>query len=181
MSTNDPLAADRQKKSVAGKATYIAVDCLLEGDFRFSGPVTIAGNIRGNVICDDQILIERGAIIDGNVRATIAIIHGRISGDLVAERSVEIWTKSSVSGRIFSRSIRVDEGAELTAQLSISADLPLPDTQPVQNPAQPPMAQHGAQAGSTQAPVTPPSGHPDQGAPLPGAGYRRKFAHGNDH
>lgn len=183
MSTNDPLAADRQQKSRAGKASFIAPDCVLEGELRFTGPVTLAGTIKGNLVSDDQVLIERGAELDGSVRGANVIVHGKVKGDVVADRLVEIWSNADVSGRIYSRSVRVDEGAQLTAELSISAKQPLP-AQAATAPAQPKQVPQSsatqARPAAPQAPLSPPTRESGTGGTVPGASYRRKFAPGND-
>lgn len=96
----------------------------LDGDLNFASQLVVAGQVKGRVRCEGTLFIERGARVEGQVEAPDIIVHGELSGTVLAAGALEICTGAIVGGDVSARSVRVDQGAMLTANLTISADLP---------------------------------------------------------
>lgn len=156
--------ADTPKTVRSGDGSFIAAGCMLDGDFTFSGPLTIAGEIKGTVRCEGLIIIEEKGRLEGTVEAAVVIVHGSMAGNIRARESLEIWSGAQVGGKVAARSVRVDEGSVLTADMVICADLP---------PAVPGLAVSPAQTQSSGPPV-PGTNRP--ASPLPGSGLARRLA-----
>lgn len=135
----------------------------LEGDLTFASQLVVAGHIKGNISCESLLIIERGGRVEGRIQAPEIVVHGELEGTVLATRSLEIWTGAVVGGDVSARSVRVDQGAMLTANLAISSDLP--DTLPPPAPA-PVSASEPAQA---PAAATSPVTQTQQAAPKPAA------------
>ena len=116
--------AENSRQMRSGDGSFIAAECHLEGDFKFSGPLTVAGSLKGRIKSDGMVIIETQGMIEGIIDAAIVIVHGKLNGSVLATDSMEIWTGSNVRGSVHARSIRVDEGSLLTADLTISEVLP---------------------------------------------------------
>ena len=114
----------------------------LEGDLNFVSQLVVAGHIKGNISCESLLIIERGGRVEGRVQAPDIIVHGELEGTVLANSSLEIWTGAVVGGDVSARSVRVDQGAMLTANLTISSDLPdsLAPPTPAPTPAEAPAA-----------------------------------------
>ena len=149
-----------------GQGSFIGAGCALEGAFTFEGPVTIAGHLKGPVKSDALVLIEATGHVEGSLEAAVIIVHGKLTGNVTAHEGLEIWTNAQVTGKIFARSIRVDAGSLLTADLNVSNEGPVPAHEAV-TPASP-----------SPDPVTPPPAiDPNRPAsPLPGSGLARKLS-----
>ena len=96
----------------------------LDGDLNFASQLVVAGQVKGHIRCEGTLFIERGARVEGRIEAPDIIVHGELAGTVRATGALEICTGAVVGGDVSARSVRVDQGAMLTANLSISADLP---------------------------------------------------------
>lgn len=105
-------------------ANLILKGTRLEGELHFASQLVVAGHIKGNIRCESTLIIERGGRVEGRIEAPGIIVHGEMEGTVLASSFLEICTGAMVAGDVASRSVRVDEGSMLTANLMISADLP---------------------------------------------------------
>ena len=71
-----------------------------------------------------MLIIERDGRVEGRIEAPVIIVHGELEGTVLAAQTIEIWSGAKVAGDVAARSVRVDEGSMLTANLLIAADLP---------------------------------------------------------
>ena len=156
----------------SGQGSYIAADCALEGTFTFSGPLTIAGHMKGPVKSDAMVLIEATGELEGSLEAPVIIVHGKLSGTITAHESVEIWTDAKVTGKVTTRSIRVDAGSLLTADLVVATEgnLPAHESAEVPDPTQAADSLTGEQERDPSQPAR----------PLPGSNLARKLAAMNE-
>ena len=113
-------------KGRSGQGSFIGTECALEGSFNFSGPLTVAGHMKGPVKSDGLVLIEATGHIEGSLEAAIIVVHGKLTGNVTAHESLEIWNEAVVTGKVFTRSIRVDAGSLMTADLNVATDGPIP-------------------------------------------------------
>ena len=159
-STMDTAA--RQKN---GEGSLIATGCSINGTFTFSGPVTISGTVTGDITCDDMLVIEQSGAVDGHVSAAVVIIKGKFSGDVLASESMEMWDGSEVDGKVYARTVKVDAGSKLTAEMAIASERPKWAEKPGKAP-EPPVVETPAAISSDTA--------------VPGTGLARKLAAMND-
>lgn len=99
---------------------------------------TIEGRLRGNLTCAEtakidfvgkipgrlaaqHVLIERRSDVQffRRVRAKSIAIHGRMTGDVVAETVVVIHRNASLDGNVTAKSISVEKGGMFSGQLVI--------------------------------------------------------------
>jgi cytoskeletal protein CcmA (bactofilin family) len=123
----------RSKENGTGQArtmpprdgSTLMAGCTLEGKFQFKGVVIIAANIRGELDCDGTIFVEPAAKIEGTLTAPEIIVQGKVTGNLVSSRSIEVWRGAVIEGDIYTPSLRVDEGARLDASLTVALERPV--------------------------------------------------------
>lgn len=57
--------------------SYVASDLRIEGKVEGDGSLRVAGQVKGQVAISGEIVIEAGAVVDGDVRAaTLIVLHG---------------------------------------------------------------------------------------------------------
>ena len=161
--------AENSRQMRSGEGSFIAAGCHLQGDFTFSGPLTVAGSLKGRIKSDGMVIVETQGMIDGILDAAIIIVHGKLNGSALATDSMEIWAGSDVRGNVHTRSIRVDEGSLLTADLTISEVLPEQCLDLSQE----------ASSTEEQTPV-PPAVPQRSSSPLPGSNLARRLAAMNE-
>jgi len=111
------------KPSRDGQAvdTLIGPQVTIRGDLEFSGGLYVEGRIVGRVTATEGeravlVLGENGSI-EGEVRAPIVMIDGRLDGDVHATDRVELAAKARVTGNVHYRTVEMHAGAQLTGRL----------------------------------------------------------------
>lgn len=111
------------KPSRDGQAvdTLIGPQVIIRGDLEFSGGLYVEGRIVGRVTATEGeravlVLGEQGSI-EGEVRAPIVMIDGRLDGDVHATDRVELAAKARVTGNVHYRTVEMHAGAQLTGRL----------------------------------------------------------------
>jgi cytoskeletal protein CcmA (bactofilin family) len=105
--------------------TLIGPQVTLHGDLRFSGGLYVEGRIVGKVLAEDGAeavltLAEQGSI-EGEVRAPVVVINGRLDGDVHAAERIELAAHARVQGNVHYKVVEMSAGAVLTGRL-IHAD-----------------------------------------------------------
>jgi len=115
MFKSKPTQADGQVDTLIGSQV------VLHGDLHFSGGLYVEGRIVGKVIAEDGqratiTLAEQGSI-EGEVRAPVVIINGRLDGDVYASERVELAAKARVQGNVHYQVVEMLAGSVLTGRL----------------------------------------------------------------
>lgn len=108
--------------------TLIGPQMTIRGDLQFSGGLYVEGRIVGTVVAEASkpamlTLAENGSI-EGEIRAPVVVINGRLDGDVHAEERVELASKARVLGNVHYKVVEMAAGAMLTGRL-IHADAAL--------------------------------------------------------
>lgn len=101
--------------------TLIGQQVVIRGDMGFSGGLYVDGHIVGKVVADDGAqatltLSDQGSI-EGEVRAPVVVINGRVEGDVYASERVELAPNARVNGNIYYQVVEMRAGAQLTGRL----------------------------------------------------------------
>lgn len=105
--------------------TLIGPQVVLRGDLHFSGGLYVEGRIVGKVIAQDgqraTLTLAESGSIEGEVRAPVVVLNGRLDGDVYASERVELAAKARVQGNVHYQVVEMLAGAVLTGRL-IHAD-----------------------------------------------------------
>ena len=126
----------------SSRGSQMVVDALIgpqvviRGDVVFSGGLYVEGRIEGKVLAEDGAkamltLAEQGHI-EGEVRATVVVLSGRLDGDVHASERVELTPSARVNGNVHYQVVEMNAGAQLNGRLLHSAAmaaLPAPQTE----------------------------------------------------
>jgi cytoskeletal protein CcmA (bactofilin family) len=84
----------------------------LVGDIRFRDMVRVNGHIAGTVFSQKgTLIVDTAANVEGDIDVAVAVISGRVKGDIVARERVELGPSSKICGTIWTRSIVIRDGA----------------------------------------------------------------------
>lgn len=117
-----PAAADFNPSQVAppravaqgeAKESLIASDLTIEGKIEGAGHVRIAGKFKGDVNVQGDLTIERGAKLNGGVRAKTVIVAGELEGNVESASRVELQDSGALSGDIKTGSLTVAAGSRI--------------------------------------------------------------------
>lgn len=118
------MAAFSQAKHDAGPdmgdergISIVAVGSRLIGEIQSNGVVKVEGRVAGTVRAEQQVLVARGGVVEGDIVAEEAIIGGEVEGSIVAGARVEIHGTAVVHGDITTERLIVQEGGEVNGHV----------------------------------------------------------------
>ncbi len=100
----------------------IGSQVVIRGDVEFSGGLYVEGRIHGKVLAVQGdapatlTLAEHGHI-EGEVRAQVVVISGRMDGDVHATERVELSPTARVNGNIHYQVVEMSAGSQLNGRL----------------------------------------------------------------
>ncbi len=104
----------------AGGHCLISGHLHIRGDVSFCGSLRIDGRVDGKVSqaegSQGQLVISRGAVINGPVVAQDVIVDGTVSGDLMVDGRLECRSHAVLKGEVRYGSIHIADGAKIEAR-----------------------------------------------------------------
>lgn len=92
----------------------------IRGDVYFSGQLRIDGRVDGKVSVFEggkgQLIVSRGAVINGPVFATSVLADGTVNGPMDVTEKLECRANAIIRGRVVYGSIHIADGAKIEAQ-----------------------------------------------------------------
>ncbi|MEQ4573830.1 MULTISPECIES: bactofilin family protein [Gammaproteobacteria] len=122
--------------------TLIGAQVVIRGDLTFSGGLYIEGRVVGKVIADEgsqaAVTLAETGIVEGEIRAPVVVINGKMTGDVHASEKVELAANARVQGNVHYQVVEMSAGAQLTGRLihaGAIAALPSPVPEEALEPA----------------------------------------------
>ena len=78
----------QSKKTNNSISSILGPELKIDGDIKSKGDLLIYGEVAGNVISDGTINSAKGSVVQGNINAKNASIHGTVKGDLTIQHKV---------------------------------------------------------------------------------------------
>lgn len=101
--------------------TLIGPQVVFRGDIEFSGGLFIEGRVIGRITAIEGtqavLMVSEQGSIEGEVRAPVVMIDGRLQGDVHAFERIELAAKARVEGNVHYRVVEMHAGAQLTGRL----------------------------------------------------------------
>jgi cytoskeletal protein CcmA (bactofilin family) len=89
---------------------FIDQGVTLEGTLTVTGTFRIDGNVKGNIISEQTVVLGEGAKVEGQIEGNRVVIAGRFDGVIFAKGRVEIQVKGVVTGEVHSPCMVIDPG-----------------------------------------------------------------------
>lgn len=89
---------------------FIDQGVMLEGTLTVKGTFRIDGNVKGNIISEQTVILGEGAKVEGQIEGNRVVIAGRFDGVIFAKGRVEIQVKGVVTGEVHSPCMVIDPG-----------------------------------------------------------------------
>src|SRR6202049_2920634 len=91
--------ASASKNGIAEEWTgFIDQGVTLEGTLQLTGTFRINGNVKGNIISEQTVILGEDAKVEGQIEGNRVVIAGRFDGVIFAKGRVEIQAKGVVTG-----------------------------------------------------------------------------------
>ena len=96
--------------------TILAEDIDFSGVLTFQKPLMIKGRFEGEIKASSDLYIGEKAIIQARIEADKISAKGRIEGDVVAHKRVELFSTARVDGNLSTPDLVVESGCEYNGQ-----------------------------------------------------------------
>ncbi len=103
------------------------IDCLIgtgtrvEGNVIFSGGLRVDGNVRGNIIAEEDkpgtLVVSEQAQVEGEIRVPHVVINGMVNGPVNSTEYVELQAKANVTGDVYYNTLEMQLGAVVQGRL----------------------------------------------------------------
>lgn len=101
--------------------TLISRATKVVGDLYFSGELQLEGKVTGNIIAesekDAKLVIADTGLVEGEVRAPIIIVNGKVLGNIYSSKHLELAAKGNVVGTVHYHSIEMVKGAQVNGSM----------------------------------------------------------------
>ena len=116
----------RTEEPTGGSRLIVGPDIKLKGvEITDCDTLVVEGRVEASM--DSRVIqIAENGVFAGTVSIDIAEIRGRFEGELTARKQLVIFATGRVSGRIRFGKIRIEEGGEITGDVSTLARTPAP-------------------------------------------------------
>lgn len=123
--------------------TLVAEEAYFHGTLSVKGSLRVEGTFEGDITDAVDVEVgEKGRII-GDVAAETLTVAGEVVGNVVASRSVELFTSARLSGDVRTPKLKIDEGAFFDGACAMGEDSDKPRRRRGKNDAD---AEHSADA-----------------------------------
>jgi cytoskeletal protein CcmA (bactofilin family) len=124
----EKVALDMQSIS-----TLISEGCIFDGNLKAPAFARIDGQITGDVMVDEGLIVgEKGSIL-GNVVTKEMVLYGTITGN-VQTNSLEIRATGKLTGDIRTQTLAVENGAVYNGNLNMTQNTKLAQAQTQKQP-----------------------------------------------
>lgn len=103
----------------AGSSAYLGKGSRITGKLAFEGPVRIEGHVEGEITAQDTLTIGEAAVVVAQISGNAVVIQGRVTGDVVARKRLEIRAPGRLIGNIVTPSLVIHEGVVFEGQCTM--------------------------------------------------------------
>ncbi|HYY05808.1 MAG TPA: polymer-forming cytoskeletal protein [Candidatus Limnocylindria bacterium] len=111
--------AQAQAQEPAGTSAFLGKGCRVNGKLSFEGAVRIEAQIEGEIASEDTLTVGESAVLKAKINGTSVVVHGQVTGDIVARSLIELHATAKVLGNISSPRLVVHEGAIFEGQCTM--------------------------------------------------------------
>lgn len=102
--------------------TVLGADAVFKGQLTFEKGVQLLGKFEGEISSGGQLLIAKGAALNGDVAADSIRIDGNVKGNLDAGAKVQLTETARVEGDVQAQRLEVAEGAVLVGHCTVGVN-----------------------------------------------------------
>jgi cytoskeletal protein CcmA (bactofilin family) len=105
---------------------FIGEDLFIEGTVHAQKKMVVSGTINGSVSGDQEIVVTESGNVIGRIEANIILVAGKVAGDLLAHKRLEVNATATIQGEVQvpSGQLLIKEGAQLEARCTTLNEKP---------------------------------------------------------
>ncbi len=129
--------------AAAEARAYLDRGSRISGKLSFDGAARIDGQVDGEIIAKESLVIGETAVIAAQINAASVTVAGKVSGDITATQRLEIRPSARVVGNLASPILVIHEGATFEGHCTMQAEAGRDDRKVTVFPKEERLAQAG--------------------------------------
>jgi len=103
-------------KSIYGESTKSEETTIISSGVKIEGTVTTNGNIRvdgeikGDIISENNITVGESGSVNGKINASVISIGGTVTGSLEAKEKLTLTSRGKINGDIIVKAFVIEDG-----------------------------------------------------------------------
>ncbi len=115
-------AGERMMSGDTSRETaFLGKGTRLSGKVSFEGTARIEGQVEGEIVANDTLLIGESALVNAQISGGTIVIHGKVTGDITASKKLEIRAPGRLYGNVTTPSLVIEEGVVFEGHCSMGA------------------------------------------------------------
>ncbi len=114
-------AGDNNTRSGGAAQAHLGPGSRVEGKLGFEGSVQIDGHVKGEIDAKDTVVVGDKAVINAQILAGTVVVKGKVNGDVVARKRLELHAPARLVGNITTPSLVIHEGVVFEGNCSMGA------------------------------------------------------------
>lgn len=102
--------------------TIVGSDVKLTGTIKDTNDIVVHGNIEGEVVSEQNVVVEENAKVKGPVTAQTVNVSGEVEGTVKAFDKLEIHPSGQVLGNIQTKDLIIHSGAQFVGKSDMVSD-----------------------------------------------------------
>jgi cytoskeletal protein CcmA (bactofilin family) len=95
----------------------------LDGEIVFKDMLRVNGHVAGKLLSEKgTLIIGDEALVNADIDVAVAIIDGTVNGNVVAHERLELGLRAKINGNIWTRSLKIKNGAIFEGECKILRD-----------------------------------------------------------
>ena len=116
---SESLAREIKEGNLGG---FVGGGTTINGETTFKAMLRIDGHLTGHVhSADGTLIVGAGGLVEADIKVGVAIINGRVQGDITAGRRVELGRAATVIGNIDTAALVIEQGAVFEGSCRMTA------------------------------------------------------------
>lgn len=120
-SKNNDKKSMKEEHGSTPNVNMISNGTTIEGAVTTNNDIRIAGTLDGQLATEGKLIVSKGGLITGDVKAKEADIAGSIDGEVMVNEKLILRRSASVKGDITTKSLLVEEGATFDGSCTMTS------------------------------------------------------------
>ncbi len=133
----DQIATGFPQSYPASGSTTIGKDLVFEGSVKGSGSIRVEGVFQGTLEVQNEVIIGKGGVVKGDIRADIVTVEGELKGNVEARQKITINVTGTMLGDIIAPRVVVASGAVYKGRIDMEAASKKQQPAPVEKSTKP--------------------------------------------
>ena len=99
--------------------TVLGTETEFSGELSFKDNLVITGKFNGTINATGDLEISKEAVCNVDVSVTSVVVSGKLKGDIVSQKFVEMKNGSSIQGNVTTSRIRIEDGVDFQGKISM--------------------------------------------------------------